>query len=370
MAKAIAFDLTTQKATARVTVVTRERKSADSLKKWLKSSKVSAGTVNLRKEHQILKLMKQNDCAISAVPYNYNYILAKNAVKGNCHFVDLGGNNTIVQKEFSLHSHAKKQNVTIIPDSGLAPGLVSNLTALGLEEFSKRKEKVQSIKLRVGGLPQHPRPPLNYMIVFSVNGLINEYVEPVQVIDNYKLRTVNPLGFLERIHFPGFANMEAFSTSGGTSTLPQTFKGKIKTLDYKTIRYPGHAAQMQLLMGLGLTSSKERIIQGCKLSPRSMLQTLLNEKLSFKDKDVVLLKVILEGKRKTITYELVDYEKKNLTAMMRCTGFSTATIAEMIMEGTITNRGVLKHELDIPPKPMIDSLRKKGLDIKEKISYR
>ena len=126
-------------------------------------------------------------------------MLAKAAIKAKCNFVDLGGNNTIVKKEFSLSNQAKKAGISIIPDSGLAPGLVSNLSALGIEELGK--EKVQSVELRVGGLPQKPKGDLQYMIVFSVKGLINEYIEPVKIIEKFKVKTIKPMEPTEKIYF-------------------------------------------------------------------------------------------------------------------------------------------------------------------------
>jgi lysine 6-dehydrogenase len=348
MAKPIAYDLVKQKFISQVTIASRSLRDAKHLKSMLKNEKIKATTLDLKDDKNVLKLMKDHDCAISAVPYNFNYMLAKLAVQGGCHFVDLGGNNDIVKKEFSLSSEAKKSGVAIVPDSGLAPGLVSNLTALGMQEL----KNVQSVKLRVGGLPQHPKPPLNYMIVFSVNGLINEYIEPALVIENGKIKKIKSMGNLEQISFPKYGKLEAFTTSGGTSTLPQSFKGKIKELNYKTIRYSGHAEKMKVLLGLA----------------RPKLHKLLLNKLSIKDKDLVLLKVILENKKQRLTYTLIDKEKRGLSAMMRCTGFPAAVIAEMILLGEITKKGTLKHEFDIPSEILIRKLRKRGLDIKRRLT--
>jgi len=204
------------------------------------------------------------------------------------------------------------------------------------------------------------------MVSWSVKGLINEYVEDALVIENYKLKMVPSMQAVEKISLPGYNNLEAFTTSGGTSTLPQSFKEKVKTLNYKTIRYSGHAEKIRLLMGLGLTSSSLIDVKGQKINPRALLEKQLLDKLSFKDKDVVLLKVTVKNKRKKVVFELVDKETREQTAMMRCTGLPVSTIAEMIVLGEITNRGVLKHEYDIPSEILIRKLRQRGLDIKKK----
>ena len=120
--------------------------------------------------------------------------------------------------------------------------MVSVLAAHGAARFSRLDE----LHIRVGGLPQNPRPPLDYQIVFSVEGLINEYVERARVIRGGELVEVESMTELESLDFPEpFGRMEAFQTSGGTSTLPETFLGKVRDLDYKTIRYPGHCERFQ-----------------------------------------------------------------------------------------------------------------------------
>lgn len=367
-AKAIAYEFVGQKDIDEVCVASRHLDKPKKIKRFLKSDKICPVRLNVKNFDNTVKLMKKFDCAVSAVPYQFNYDLARAAVKAGCNFIDLGGNVDIVKKEFGLSRQAKKSGIAIIPDCGLAPGLVSNLTALAVQKDFKGK-KVKSVKLRVGGLPQHPKGPLKYMIVFSVHGLINEYIEPVLVIDNYKLKTVEPMQDVEELNFPGFGRMEAFNTSGGTSTMPQSYKGKIKELNYKTIRYPGHAEQIRCMMYLGLTSSKPRKVDGCKLPPRELLEDLFKEKLSYDDRDVVLLKVIVEGAKKKVVYTLVDKEKGGLTAMTRCTGFPAGVIAEMIVRDDIKKKGTLKHEFDVPPQVLYKALKKRGLNIKKKVYY-
>ena len=155
------------------------------------------------------------DAALSCVTYRYNPGLTRAAINGGCSFVDLGGNNDAVREQLSLDSEAEKAGVSIIPDCGLAPGFVAILAADGISKF----DKVHSIRIRVGGLPQHPRPLLNYQMVFSAEGLINEYWEPCVIVEEGRSKTVDPMSGLESLHFDEIGDLEAFYTSGGTSTL-------------------------------------------------------------------------------------------------------------------------------------------------------
>lgn len=348
IAKAIAKDFIQQEDIREVGIASPYPTERRDIMDFLKSEKIRSMKLDVTSTHQAVRIMKRYDCAVSAVPYNYNYELSLAAIKAGCNFIDLGGNEAIVKKQSSLSPKARAADIAIIPDTGLAPGLPSILVELALQEI----ENPESVKLRVGGLPQNPQPPLNYMIVFSVNGLINEYVEPATIIKDSKIQTVSSMKGIEKLQFPGFGELEAFYTSGGTSTLPETLEGKIKNLDYKTIRYPGHC----------------KIIKDwIKKYKRSELMDKIEEECSYKDQDLVLLRVEVESKTKRITYTLIDYQKDGLTAMMRCTGFPTAVIAEMIVRNQITAKGTLKQELHIPNNILIKELKKRGLNIKKKI---
>src|SRR5207245_2122224 len=208
---------------------------------------------------------------------------ARAAVEARTNFCDLGGNNDVVAAELALHGEAEKQGLNIIPDCGLAPGMVAVLVAHGAARF----EKLEKIQLRVGGLPQNPKPPLDYQLVFSVEGLINEYVERARVIRNGAITFVDSMTEIEQLEFaPPFGRMEAFQTSGGTSTLPETFLGRVRELDYKTIRYPGHCAKFKTMIDLGLCSSEPLPLNGMRVAPRRLLADLLVRNLPADEADV------------------------------------------------------------------------------------
>ncbi len=234
------------------------------------------------------------------------------------------------------------------------PVLVSILAVSAAESL----DELYEIKLRVGGLPVEPEGPLKYSQVFSIDGLINEYYEDVTLIRDGRLMTLPSLTEVESIEFPKpFGTLEAFTTSGGASTLPQSYQGKIQHLDYKTIRYRGHCDQIALLKDLGLMDSEPLSLRsGVKVSPRELLHQLLSDKLPKADADVVLVRVIVTGVRDKkplqLVWECIDYadQAEELSAMMRMTAFPASAIAQMIARGDLAERGVLRQEHAVPVK--------------------
>ncbi|MEA1993827.1 MAG: saccharopine dehydrogenase C-terminal domain-containing protein [Euryarchaeota archaeon] len=311
-------------------------------------------------KNSIVDTMRQYDCVISAVPYMFNYELARKALKAGTNFCDLGGNNTIVDKELNLHEEAKKKEISVLPDCGLAPGLADILAAFGYSDDCKE------IRMRVGGVPKNPQGSLKYKIVFSPEGLINEYVEKARIIKNGKIKYVESLTGLEKVEF-GNKTYEAFYTSGGTSTLPRTFKGKLEYLDYKTIRYPGHCSAIKPLLELGFADRDEMTINGDSVIPRKVLVRLLSENLSYETEDVVLLRVTAEGKKRMI-YEMVDHEKE-FTAMVRTTAYPAALSALLITKKSVI--GAIPQEILIPQliseKQYLTDLEKKDITIEKRI---
>ena len=314
-------------------------------------------------------LMKEADVVISAVNYWYNAPLAAQAIGQRAHFLDLGGNNDVVAREFALDAAARDAGVAIVPDCGLAPGLAGILGYW----LTTRLAKPASWRLRVGGLPLQPRPPMNYKIVFSVEGLINEYIEPAVVIRGGKLDTVPSLTELETLTFPEpFGELEAFQTSGGTPTLPQTLAGRVPELDYKTIRYKGHCAQFRLLRELGLTDDRPLAFPGGEVSPRQMLANRLKNALEMPGPDAVLVLVVAEGwdaagEPKRLAVRIIDRhdDATGLSAMMRMTGFPAAIIARMLASGTLDAVGACCQELIVPGQDMAAELRRRGIDLVE-----
>ena len=353
MGKAVAYDLVKNPRVKQIKIIEQHQDHLDKLKEWLPKDSILTEQVDITKEEDTIKALSGYDVAISCVPYKFNFDLAKMAIKAKTNFIDLGGNMDIVKKELSLHKEAVENNVLIIPDCGLAPGLVSILTKKITEEL----DKVEEVHLRVGGLPQKPEGELQYALLFSVEGLVNEYVEPpCMVLKDYVIDTTPPMEGLEALEISSFGKVEAFNTSGGTSTLPLTFEGDIKELDYKTIRYPGHLGKLK------------KIWEDVGKDPKSFGEKL-KEMLPEGKEDVVVLKVWGIGEKnnekKKIVFEIIDYydKKTGLTAMMRTTAFPAAIVATMIGH-EIKEKGVVPQEICVPTDAFLDALRSRGVIIK------
>jgi lysine 6-dehydrogenase len=313
----------------------------------------------------LMLLMEQVDGVLSAVPYDYNLRLTEWAIENNCHFVDLGGNFRIVEEQFKLSQKAKNAGVGIIPNCGLAPGMASVVASHAIG----RLDKVDTLEIRVGGLPLEPKMPLNYRLIFSVHGLTNEYIEPSIILKDGKIKIVPSMTEIESLDFPEpFGRLEAFYTSGGTSTLPMTYKGEISTLNYKTIRYPGHCEKFKMMIDLGFVKEEPMEIQGYSVTRREAFERLLEETLTFDGEDVTLMRISAEGTKdgvtKRIDYQAIEYEdkKNDLTAMMRTTAFPAIITLEMLVDGRIKDKGVLCQELSIPPDLFLEELEKRNIN--------
>jgi len=322
-------------------------------------------------DHEALRpLLQEADVVISAVNYWYNVKLTEWAIEAEAHFLDLGGNNDIVARQYALDGAARQSGVTVIPDCGLAPGLASILAYAVQEPLAR----VEHLRLRVGGLPRQPRPPLNYQLAFAVQGLINEYVERAVVIRDGELQDLPSLTEVESLRFPEpFGQLEAFLTSGGVSTLPQTLGDRVHNLDYKTIRYPGHCEQFRLLQDLGLCGGEALPVDGVEVVPRNFLGTLLEKQLGFDGDDVVLVLVEAEGHLATADggdgrpvrrgIRIIDHadQKTGMSAMMRTTGYPAAIIAQLLASGAISQTGTRAQELVVPAETMISELSRRGV---------
>ena len=319
----------------------------------------------------LLRTLEGSNAVVSAVSYSVNLQITQAAIRARAHMCDLGGNNDVVQQQLGLDASAREAGVAIIPNCGLAPGLANILGATGARGF----DSVDSMFLRVGGLPQHPRPPLNYQLVFSAEGLINEYIEKATVIRDGNVLQVDSMSDLEDISFAEpFGDLEAFNTSGGLSTMAALYVGKVRNLDYKTIRYKGHCEKFRTLLELGFASSEPIMVGGSVRTSREFFAELLRRKLDYGDTDVVLARATVTGwtgdTRKTLVYEFVDYydNATGMTAMMRTTAIPTSVIAQMLAHGTINVRGVVPPEVCVPGDEMIRELAKRNITITKRVT--
>ena len=381
MGSAAAFDMAKQPDVHAVTLADsdtkRAREVAARVNRMTGAKKVSAATLDASKENAVARLMRGHDAALSAVPYFLNLGLARAAVAARCHFADLGGNNTVVRQELQLSRKAEQRGIAIAPDCGLSPGMAS---ILGGELVRRLGGRADALRLYVGGLPEKPMPPFHYQLVFSVEGLINEYVEPARILRKGKLVTIEPLTEPEDFHMPGFAPLVAFHTSGGTSTLPESFEGRVGECFEKTLRYPGHYDLLCELKELGLFSSDKMKIGDAEIAPRAMMSKVFEGKFASKGPDVCIMRLeahesvrspgvrgLLGGRLKgrVASFTLVDHydPKSDMSAMMRTTAFPASIVVQMLVSGAIAKRGAVLQERDVPADRFLEEMSKRGIKI-------
>ena len=335
----------------------------------LGTEKVEVVELDATRDDVLREVMSCGDVVVNALFYAFNERVARAAIDIGVHAVDLGGHiGGVTENILNLSEEAAAKNVTIIPDLGVAPGMTNILAGYGATKL----DQVDSIKLYVGGIPTEPKPPLQYTQVFSLEGVFDHYTEPSKAIQKGKLTEVESLTGVEPIYFDEFGVLEAFYTSGGISTLYKTFPD-VKTLEYKTIRYKGHAGNFQLLADLGFLN-KDNIVQveGQDISVRAVVREALKKKLDLGTKgDAVLLRAIISGEKNeeqmTYEYEMVVRKdtEANITAMARATANTISVVAQMIGNGEIDQRGVYPPEQIVPGREFIRQMSKRGVVIKE-----
>jgi lysine 6-dehydrogenase len=314
------------------------------------------------------------DAFISAVPYYYNLDITRVAVKVKASMCDLGGNTDIVRQQHAFNAVARKQGISIIPDCGQVPGLGSSLTVYTMGLL----DEATDVYMWDGGIPQNPQPPFNYLLTFHIAGLTNEYAEPAIFLRDGKVTQVEPMTELEAVEFSdSVGTLEAFVAGGGTSTMPWTFEGKLRTLQNLTLRYPGHFKQLRAFWDLGLWDIKPVLVGKNQVVPREVFHALYEPMVTFpndpeKSKDIVLVRVKALGKKAgrpaKAEVELEDRfdETTGFTAMERTTGWDAAIVAEMMAHG-LTPRGAGGVESFVPVVPFMNELRRRGFHVKENV---
>jgi saccharopine dehydrogenase-like NADP-dependent oxidoreductase len=273
---------------------------------------------------------------LSAAPYHLTAKVAEAARATSTHYLDLTEDvaTTRLVKQLSVGAET-----AFIPQCGLAPGFISIVA----HDLAAHFDRLDSVKMRVGALPQYPSNALNYNLTWSTDGVINEYCEPCEAIVDGKLREVPPLEELEEFSLDG-VKYEAFNTSGGLGTLCETLAGKVRSLNYRTIRYPGHCAIMKAL--LNDLRLRDR---------RDVLKDILEHSVPATLQDVVVILVSVSGWRGERllqeTYANKVYSRTlNGTvhsAIQITTAAGICTVLDMLAAGTLPQTGFIRQE-DIP----------------------
>src|SRR5712672_2604870 len=366
MGSAAAYDMARSAGVESVTLADANSQLAKSaaarINKLHGNRKVRPAKLDAANSRTAAKLMHGHAGVLSAVPYFFNVGLAKAAIESRCHFADLGGNNTVVRKTYALAKQAVKRGVALAPDCGLSPGMASILAGELMRRVASDGGKVDALKLYVGGLPKNPKPPFFYHLVFSVNGLINEFVEPARILRNGKIKEIEPLTEPEDFRMDGFEPLVAFHTSGGTSTMPETFAGRVGECFEKTLRYPSHFAMIRSLYDLGMFSSKKVKVGKAEIVPRELTSQVFLDKFSSDAPDVCVMRIEAHRAGKITAFNMVDYfdPRTKLTAMMRTTAWPASVVMQMLVNGAISKRGGVFQETDVPGVLFLKEMADRG----------
>jgi lysine 6-dehydrogenase len=366
---AAAYDLLRAPDVESVLVVDQMRETGAAYLRPLRDDRLRFATVDASDFERVRWVMRDRDVVLCALPYPFNFEMARLSIEAGAHFSDLGGNAAVVERQRLLGPEAIGAGVTVIPDCGLAPGIVNIVAEGGIQSL----DETDSVRMWVGGLPQRPVPPLNYRLVYSIEGLLDYYTTPGVVLRDGEVERVEALSGLERMSFAGpVGELEAFITAGGTSALPERYRGRIRCLEYRTLRFPGHAAIMKALRDLGFFGTEPIMVGGKEVPPRQLFIRLAGERLREGDeRDLVVLRVEVRGRRGGAPiarrWDLFDTFDEGLamTAMSRCTGFALAIVGLMQGRGEIETPGVRTAHEAVPSGPFIRALAERGIRLKE-----
>lgn len=370
---AAAYDLARFGDAERVVIVDVARDAADAgatRVNQLLGVEVAAGAEGDAAHPESLKAVLSGvDAVVSAVPYRYNLGLAHLAVEAGFHLCDLGGNTEVTRQELALHDAAARAGVSIVPDCGMGPGL--NIS-LGLYAMSLLDEP-QDLYIYDGGLPLHPTPPWNYVLTFNIGGLTNEYAGQAYFLRHGRVVEVPGLSEVEEMEIPEVGRLEAAVTTGGLSTMAWTFEGRLRTLENKTLRYPGHWAQMQAYAQLGLLDTEPIRVGGMTVIPREVFHALLEPKISDPQaRDVCIIYVRCKGIKAgapcDAVVSLVDRydEATGFRAMERLTGWHASIMAILAARGVVP-RGAVPVERAAAGGVIVDEIRLRGLEVHSEV---
>jgi len=339
--------------------------AADRVNRLTGSTVCTAQRVDAMDEASLKPFLEVVDAILSCVPYWMHPQIAKVAIEAKTDMVDLGGNTEVTMQTLALDEQAKSAGVTLVPDAGLAPGLVNNLGLYMVESL----DKCDSVKLYCGVLPQNPKPPFNYKLTFNMEGLVTEYDYSAVVVRDGQVATVPTLTEVEPLEVRQLGQMEAFVTSGGTSTAPHTLAGKVTNYEYKTIRFPGHAALMKIFKDFGFWNEGEVDVKGTKIVPKDVFNAVFGPKLAeFVDEDQCAVRGVGLGTRdgKPVRIQIDIFDKQDpeteFTSMERLTGFSAAIVTREVAEGRV-GPGAVRYENAMTGKAFLEELKKRGVSI-------
>lgn len=297
------------------------------------STDIRSRVLDVNDTARLREALREQDAVLSACPFFLNVKIAEAAAATHTHYFDLTED---VATTRSIRQIAESADVSFMPQCGLAPGFI-NIAAF---DISKQFDTLDTVKLRVGALPQFPTNSLMYNLTWSTDGLINEYCNPCDAILEGRRKEVMPLEGYERFALDGI-EYEAFNTSGGLSAMAEMLDGKVYNLDYKTVRYPGHCRLMKILLNeLKLNQKKD------------MLKTIMEDSIPFTPQDVVLVFVSVSGRvngrsvQRSYSRKIYNQQVngRDFTAIQLTTAGAACAVIDMHVQGQLPAKGFIRQE--------------------------
>jgi lysine 6-dehydrogenase len=372
MGPVIARNLAESREVSSVTICDLDKNRLLRAQEWIANEKLATKELNVSDEKAAAKAFEGFDVLCIALPPHLSIPANRAAMDAGINAVDLWFDAAM----FDLDEALRERGVSLIPGCGVAPGLTNILAG----NAANKLDAVDDIHLLVGGLPVKPEPPLEYKVVFSLEGVWEEYTVKCPIYRDGKLMEAEALDGLETVEFPEpFGKMEAFYTAG-LATLLYTMKGRVKNMHEKTIRWPGHAEKIRLLRSMGFIGRETIEVDGFKVEPRRFTSALLSPLLHLdttKERDVTLLRVTVSGvkenARVTYTYDMIDYfdEVAGVTSMAKTTANTCAEVAKMVGRNEIKGVGLLAPESVLVGSlfdKLMMGLSARGVRISEKVT--
>jgi len=317
-------------------------------------------TLDARGRDALARELPKHRVAICALPYPMHRLAEEVAIEVGCNALDMGIDTGDALAIHARSQEARDKGIAIVTDCGLAPGLVNVFAA----ELLARYPGATSVRSYCGGLPETPVGPLGYVLRFSMDSVIGEYDDSILALRDGEIVEGEPLELLEEIEFDSVGRLEAFTTSGGTGTAPYSFRGKVPSYEYKTLRYPGHAAAMKLFRDCGFWLDKP--VPGLDASPRAAFSSIMAANLTRPEiQDIVLVRVEVESREGVVRLEMLERQdpETGFTAMERLTGFSTSIVAIEVAAGRVP-AGCYGCEEAVNPAAFRRELERRGFQIK------
>jgi lysine 6-dehydrogenase len=329
--------------------------------------KIRSYQVSAQDTDAIEPILRKSDSVVCAIGYDRQPDLARLAVASDCHYLDLGSSEAHREEFALLSKEAEAAGRWIVPGCGLAPGLVNILCLHAVNHF----DEVDAASIRVGTVPQEPKPPFDFTISWSARKVIEDYTGKVRLIEDGEPAVCEPLSRVEAIAFDApYSQLEAFCTAGGLASLPERLAGRVRALDFKTIRWPGHADRMRFLIGLGFADEKSVDIR-THLTYRDLLIRRMRQRLGGQDPDIVLMRIVVHGKidgaERTLRYEMMQTgdPESGLNAMKYCTAVPAVVIARELAAGGIAGGGTSQPEGIMSGGLVLAAMREYGIGITE-----